>query len=121
MTTSNMKRRFTRTNVKAVFDQWPQAVSADDGDLRALHDMANAGAQDWGERLPWPDYLWLDFKGELPPREGSRSRKEIYDFKDPNGTGASARFGVIAQRLDRSDFPPSGTFQVLNQPIAMIE
>jgi hypothetical protein len=116
-----VKRRFTRTNVAAVFDQWPQAVSADDGDLRVLHDMANSGAQIWGEGLPWPDYLWLDFEGDLPNRDKSEIRNEVYDIEDPSGGAKAARFSVVAETLDKSHLPPSGTFRVTNRPIAMIE
>ncbi|MDQ6626066.1 MAG: hypothetical protein M3Y69_08005, partial [Verrucomicrobiota bacterium] len=55
----------------SVFEQWPQAVSMDDGDLRALHDMASAGAQKWKERLPWPDHLWLDLDGDFTTADGA--------------------------------------------------
>jgi hypothetical protein len=37
-----------------MFDQWPQAISTDEGDLRVLHDMANMGAEKWREKLRWP-------------------------------------------------------------------
>ena len=111
-----MKRRFTRSNVKTVFDQWPQAVSFDDGDLRVLHDMANAGAQQWHQRLPWPDYLWLDFENDLPARGESQIRKEIYDIEDPSGGAACARFGVEAQHLGVSQLPPSGHLELQISP-----
>lgn len=55
-------RWFTAAHIKAILKIWPQAVSADgiDGsDLRVLHDLADAGAQGWGESLRWPDYLWV--------------------------------------------------------------
>ena len=55
-----LTRRFTRRNVEAILRAWPQAVSADEGDLRVLHDMASAGAHMWRESCDGPDYLWLD-------------------------------------------------------------
>lgn len=116
-----MKRRFTRANVLEVFRQWPQAVSTDEGDLRALHDMANAGAQIWGKRLPWPDYLWLDFENELPNATPTQTRKEIYSVADPTGRGPDATFSAIKQSIDKSQLPPSGKLQITNRVICMLE
>jgi hypothetical protein len=116
-----MQRRFTRANVVEVFRQWPQAVSADEGDLRVLHDMANAGAQLWGDSLPWPDYLWLDFEGDLPNWTATNSGRETYKLVDPTGTWPAASFSAIKSVVDKCQFPPSGKLQISNRVLGMLE
>jgi hypothetical protein len=116
-----MKKRFTKANVLEVLRQWPQAVSTDAGDLRVLHDMANAGAQMWGQRLPWPDYLWVDFDDELPSVTPVRSGIETYNVIDPTGNGPHATFSAHKQVLDESLLPPSGKFRIGQRVICMLE
>jgi hypothetical protein len=116
-----MKRRFTGANVLETLRQWPQAVSADEGDLRVLHDMANAGAQIWSQKLPWPDYLWLDFENKLPECAVANTRKEVYQIQAPTRTAPDATFSLTQRSSDRSEFPPSGTYSVTNRVIAMLE
>src|ERR1700730_12111397 len=116
-----MKRRFTRANVLEVLRQWPQAVSTDKGDLRVLHDMANAGAQMWRKRLSWPDYLWLDFQNELPNVSPVSARTETYNLADPTGRGPAATFSANKQVIDKSQLPPSGKLQITNRVICLLE
>jgi len=118
---STMKRHFTRANVLEVLRQWPQAVGMDEGDLRVLHDMANAGAQLWNQRLPWPDYLWLDFEGELPDGTPAHARRKVYNVADPTGSGPDATFSAIKHSIDKAQLPPSGRFQIANRVICMLE
>ena len=115
-----MKRRFTRQNIDEVFRQWPQAVSADEGDLRTIHDMANAGARLWGETLAWPDYLWLDFDDSFQERKMVRERKEVYCIENPAKKTEAATFAVEALSMGE-ELPPSGQFALANRVIALVE
>jgi hypothetical protein len=116
-----MKSRFTGVKIIEIFRQWPQAVSTDDGDLRVLHDMANAGAQSWRERLLWPDYLWLDFEGELPNEAVATPCKETYKIIDPTGRGRDAAFSTIKEFINKSQLPASGKFRISNRVSCIIE
>jgi len=117
---SNVKKVFTWANVSSVFEQWPQAVSMDDGDLRVLHDMANAGAQMWKERLPWPDYLWLDFNGELAVHSGPVEMR-IASLSHPAGGATPASFPPTQSNFYQPQFPSSGPLRLSERAIAMIE
>jgi hypothetical protein len=116
-----MVRRFTRKNVLELFRQWPQAVNADEGDLRVLHDMANAGAQLWRESLPWPDYLWLDFDEKFRERTITKARNEVYFIENPASKTQAATFAVEALSMGSAELPPSGQFALTNSVIAMVE
>ena len=91
-----MKRRFTKKNVHDILGNWPQAVSADAGDLRILHDMANQGAQMWRESLFWPDYLWLGLENVSFDHADRANEKQFgVLIKDPTGFNHDADFGVV--------------------------
>jgi len=101
---------------------WPQAVSTDDGDLRALHDMANSGAHLWGERLSWPDYLWLDLDIDVVPSGAAQPLTvETYNLMDPTGSGPAKTFSSMKQSIAPSELPLSGQYQISNRVIGMIE
>ena len=105
-----------------VLRAWPQAVSTDDGDLRVLHDMANSGAQLWGERLSWPDYLWLDLDFDSALSEASQpGTAETYNLIDPTGSGLAKTFSSVKQSIAPSQLPPSGQYQISGRVIGMIE
>ena len=114
-------KRYTEANVQAMLKQWPQAVSADEGDLRVVHDMANAGATSWGRPLPWPDYLWLDLQMDQPAIVSAAEARETHNFLDPTGNGMHAGFSALKKSLDKSVLPPAGSFHVTNQVICMLE
>jgi hypothetical protein len=104
-----------------LFKQWPQAINADEGDLRILHDMANAGAQLWGQTLPWPDYLWLDLDESFQERRITKARNEVYFVENPARKTQAATFAVEALSMGSAELPPSGQFALTNRVIAMIE
>jgi hypothetical protein len=113
-------RPFTRSNVAEVLRQWPQAVSMDEGDLRVLHDMANAGAQLWRERLPWPDYLWLDLNCEIPVTTRA-ANSQSPSLPDPTGRGPHASFPATECSVCEPELPPSGSFQISERITGIIE
>lgn len=115
-----MKKRFTRKSITEVLRQWPQAVSADEGDLRVLHDMANAGANMWRERLPWPDYLWLDFNGDLPTAAATAAAQR-HNLVDPSGQGPHATFSTTKIAIGDSQLPPSGSFRISERTLGILE
>jgi hypothetical protein len=116
-----MVRRFTRKNVLELFRQWPQAVSADEGDLRVLHDMANSGAQLWKDSLPWPDYLWLDLDEKFREQTITKTRNEVYFIENPARKTQAATFAVEALSMGSAELPPSGQFALTNRVIALVE
>ncbi len=107
--------------MKAMLKQWPQAVIADDGDLRVLHDMANAGATMWGKPLPWPDYLWLDLEMDQPEFASKAAVRETYNIADPTNRGSYAGFSAARKSLDKTMLPSTGQFPLRNQVICMLE
>lgn len=100
-----MRRRLTQANIARVLEGWPQAINADDSDLRVLHDMANAGAQRWGESLHWPDYLWLGLERPAPLSNDAAVERVGVRVPAPNGLGPDADLGV----LSRAPFRATGT------------
>jgi len=106
-------------NVHKVLAEWPQAISTDQGDLRTLHDEANAGAQAWGERLCWPDFLWAPLDrpsslAERPPADtiGIRVPAPVRDEPD-------ADLGVFHRvAINR---PQPGRYRVADRIECLIE
>lgn len=100
-------RRFTDSNVRRILAGWPQAVSADGGDFRMLHDMANAGAQGWGEKLQWPDYFWSPLNEPVGSNDlGRVVRHGVAIAPPPGGTGPDADLGVINKARIEAPRPP---------------
>jgi hypothetical protein len=94
-----LSRRLTQTNVARILETWPQAISADDGDLRVLHDMANAGAREWGEALFWPDYLWLGLDRPASPAGPDGVQQMRVDVRSPVRSQPDAKFREVKQSL----------------------
>ena len=113
-------KAFTRSNVVEVLRQWPQAVSMDEGDLHVLHDMADAGANMWRESLPWPDYLWLDFEGDLPTTAATAG-VQTHNLIDPSGRAPPASFSAMKLVVGDSQLPPSGSFQISGRTLVLME
>ena len=93
-----MKRRFTKANISKILEIWPQAIKADDGDLRVLHDLANAGAQLWGESLFWPDYLWLGLDRPMCLSDDGIVERFGVLVQSPQALGPAADLGTIKRR-----------------------
>jgi hypothetical protein len=113
-------KAFTRSNVVEVLRQWPQAVSMDEGDLRVLHDMADAGANMWRESLPWPDYLWLDLNPEIPVTTRVTNVRSP-SLPDPTGRGPHASFPATECSVCEPGAPPSDSFRVSERIAGIIE
>jgi hypothetical protein len=111
-------RRLTLKNVASVLKGWPQAISADDGDLRVLHDMANSSAGEWGESLFWPDYLWLSLdRPESPVGEDDVEAVRVY-VKGPAMSQPDANLGEFKRQSVRSI---AGLYPVSNRIECLIE
>lgn len=110
-------RRITHKNIKTMLEGWPQAIDADGGDLRNLHDIANAGAQGWGEKLYWPDYLWLGLDDSRPSnfKEGHFQQRLLIESPDRQD---DADFGIIDKIPIR---PKAGDYKFSGQIDCIIE
>jgi hypothetical protein len=111
-------RRVTQENIASILNDWPQAISADDGDLRVLHDMANAGAGEWGETLFWPDYLWLALDRPASPVGPDDVQQMRVHIRSPIPSELDAKFGEVNTCLIR---PDSGRFPLSERIECLIE
>lgn len=108
----------TQKNVASILKGWPQAISADDGDLRILHDMANSGAGEWVESLFWPDYLWLSLDGPEPPASQDVLQRVRVHVGGPVVSQPDADLGEIKRGPLR---PSSGCFPLSGRIDCLIE
>jgi hypothetical protein len=92
----------TQAHLARILDDWPQAIKADDSDLRVLHDLANAGAQKWGESLFWPDYLWVGLDRPAPAPDKSAVETFAVRVPAPNALGPDANVGTVNRVTVRS-------------------
>ncbi len=115
-----MKRRLTRKNLESLFKQWPQAVSADAGDFRVLHDLANAGAQGWGESLNKPDYIWLGFESDCGNEGNGIATTRSVSVESPNGNGEQAALGTITE-VSGDALPKAGNYTVSQNAECILE
>ncbi|MDX8128179.1 hypothetical protein QLH52_12860 [Methylomonas sp. OY6] len=113
-----MKRRFTKNNINYILKKWPQAVSADRGDFRVLHDLANSGAQMWKESLRWPDYFWLGLESDIP-KPNTSTKELILSIQDPSGQNHHADMGALKYRV--TPLAVSGKYAVSNQIECFLE
>jgi hypothetical protein len=111
-------RKITAKNVLRLLDTWPQAINADDGDLCGLHDLANAGAQAWKEKLFWPDYLWLGLEGAQACADATPVTTKNIAVVAPIG-GTAASLGSISSTPIRSR--PSGSYAIGHEIKCLLE
>lgn len=119
---SHVERRFfTKDNVNRMLDLWPLAVSADEGDLKKLHDMCSAGANGWRdpETLKWPDYLWLDldYERQLPALPFKQA--EVVVGEVPGQSNFKVYRGPCATA--ENVLPPNGTYRIRERPSCYVE
>lgn len=82
--------------------------------------MANSGAQLWHQSLSWPDYLWLDFDGDVAASCDAKTTSEVYNLMDPTGEGPAKSFSAAKQTMP-SQLPPTGQYQISSRVIGMLE
>lgn len=113
-------RRFTRAKIEEALRLWPQAVSADQGDLRVLLDMAAQGHKVWGQKFRRPDYLWFDLAHEFRPTMVSPAQRTVIAVAAPEGTSDDAIF-AFNQRAHQPAYPPDGVYAMSNTVSCIIE